>query len=691
MSSSPKKKAARAAAARVVSAHGAGMAPSPAASLAPFTVALVGRPNVGKSSLWNRLTGTRGAIVHDAPGTTRDWKEGSGRIGALEFVVMDTGGLEDREGRNTIESRMLEHTREALVLADVVLFVIDARAGVSAEDEAFARWVKRLRSRHAAGELHQLGAVHLIANKTEGWGSRPDGEELWDSLLADCYPLGMGEPVGVSSSQGDGLEDLYRLLEPYGRAAAAKLVAAAVGDGGAHRVGGGGDELRGASSSGAGAAGLVPSPGEGSGAEALLAPPARALREGVLGRPLTAANSTVPASLPADAVKRRHVEERLARWADGPIALAVVGRPNAGKSTLVNALLGSERVLAGPTPGLTRDAVAVDLPLPDGRTCRLVDTAGMRRAGAGALTTQLEGAAVGLAKRALQRAHVVALVVDGSAGAPAGLTHERPSFGRRERGEEEEAGAAGRSIEGRERALESARAQSGGGGGGGGGGVTGWALTKQDMVIAEQVLEEGRALVVVINKVDALSARAGVIATAERQLEGMHQGAGVPVVAMSALRGGGVSRLMPAVLRAYDRWNQRISTGRLNTWLRLLARHHPPPATSIPGRTRPGQDGAPTTATRVVPLRLKYLTQTTARPPTFALFSNRKNSAWVWRVRVGVRGADKRAGGASSPAELPSPHPPPQSPKTTRATSSMRCGASLTSAACRCASSCARP
>jgi GTPase len=280
--------------------------------------------------------------------------------------------------------------------------------------------------------------------------------------------------------------------------------------------------------------------------------------------------------------------------------------------------------MAGPTPGLTRDAVTVELPpLPDGRLVRLVDTAGMRRWGSWDLTTPLEGAAVGLAKKALERAHVVALVVDGSAGAPAGLTHDRPVFQRPTPGGAAAAAAPTNRRQGRAADADAAS-------------VTGWGLTRQDLAIAEQVLDEGRGLVVVLNKTDAVADKAAVVAAVRRQLDGMHQGAGVEVVATSALRGGGVGGLLPAVLRTYDAWNVRVPTGKLNAWLRLTARHHPPPSVTLPGRTRPGRDGAPTTSTRSVHLRMKYLTQTTARPPTFALFANRATRECCVQVTVPV-------------------------------------------------------
>jgi GTPase len=329
MTASPSKKARRAA-----QGGRAGRAGVDAAQLKPFTVALVGRPNVGKSSLFNRLTGTRLAIVDDTPGTTRDWKEAPGAIGGLSFTVMDTGGLEDREGRNTIESRMLEHTRAALAHADVVLFIVDGRAGVSAADVAFARWVKRLRGGGARG-------VHLVANKTEGWAGAPDGEERWGGLLRECYPLGLGEPTPVSSSQGDGLEDLYHLLEPYGLVsggaateAVGSSAAAAAATTDSAKAAAHDDDGAAAATTAAVVETNVPVEPDDDDVDEDGAHLDAAATDGDMG---SSADGT--SSLPSDPAKRKMVLARLARES-GPIQLAIVGRPNAGKSTLVNQLLG---------------------------------------------------------------------------------------------------------------------------------------------------------------------------------------------------------------------------------------------------------------------------------------------------------------------------------------------------------------
>lgn len=337
-----------------------------------------------------------------------------------------------------------------------------------------------------------------------------------------------------------------------------------------------------------------------------------------------------------------------------------------------------ERQLVGPTPGLTRDAVEVLLPLGDGRSVRLVDTAGMRRWGAWDLSTPLEGVAVGQAKKALALANVVALVVDGSGGAIAGLTSEAISFfGVADSAEGE--GALGRSSVTPSHgalvsAVDAAQAQRSKSGSPSSlaasnlvaaavsvasstplrsghharplftsasqratrtEGILGGAfgLTRQDLAIAAQVLEEGRGLVIVLNKMDAAgpALAAEVARVVHAQVEALHMGCGATVVPVSALRGRGVEALLPAVVRTFDVWNTRVSTGRLNTWLRLVTRHHPPPvlSRSVARRgssaSKSAQDGTPLGAFRSVPLplRVKYVTQVNARPPTFAAFVNR--------------------------------------------------------------------
>ena len=433
-----------------------------------FTVALVGRPNVGKSTLFNRLVGRRAAIVNAAPGTTRDWKEGAATLAGMDFTVVDTGGLDDRAG----DGQMLEYTSHVLATADVAVFLVDARDGIGPDDRHFARWVAR----------HRGGApTVLVANKTEGMFDGVDGQEAWDLLAADAATLGLGTPAAVAAEHGEGMGDLFEVLEPFAEAAAA---------------------------------GVQP-----------------------------------PAPDQLDPLR--------------DVCLAIVGRPNVGKSTLLNRLLGADRVMTGPQPGVTRDSTRVAWEY-NNRTVHLVDTAGIRRLGMWDPTNALESLAVANATKALGAAHVVALVLD--ANEP---------------------------------------------------------LTRQDMSIAQAVLDEGRALVIVLNKSDVLPQPGPAVAALQRRLQDAVADAhDVPCLPMSALEGTGVTALMPRVLQSFEAWNFRTTTGRLNKWLELLCRHHPPPAAFrtmrrwLPGRSAP----VPVS----IPLKLKYITQVKARPPTFTLYANRQ-------------------------------------------------------------------
>ena len=565
--------------------------------LRPITVALVGRPNVGKSSLFNRLVKARLAIVNAQPGTTRDWKEAPGALGELVLTVLDTGGLEGETrraaavaaaARGAIETKMLAHTERAVRGADVVLFVVDARAGVDADDERYARWLKARRPN---------GGIILVANKTEGHFTRlgPDGGGAWEGVIASCYALGFGEPVPMSAEHGEGLGGLYAALEPY--------------------------------------AIVEQAPGPPSAPSTATAAPARRARlvaassEGVDGDSslLVAASTSTPPPAPTSTTPKLKpsVAARIARTEAGIISLAIVGRPNAGKSTLVNQLLGEERVLTGPTAGLTRDSVTVTLPLDERRSVRLVDTAGLRRAGAWDLTTPLEGLAAGQSRKAIAMANVVALVVDASAGAAEGLTEEAITFfssngkgWKKDKGPDTPADAT-RTPDG---VAQLARAAAGGG--------TAAAsltsapagpLTKQDLAIAAQVLEEGRALVVILNKVDVGGGDAAAAAArgARAQVDALPQGRGAELVPVCALRGGGIERLLPAVARTYDRWSARVPTAPLNAWLARTLRLHPPPALAR-ASVKQGDKWAP----RSRPLRIKYVSQVNARPPTFAAFCN---------------------------------------------------------------------
>ncbi len=395
-----------------------------------LTVAIVGRPNVGKSTLFNRLVGKRLALVDDTPGVTRDWREGEGRIAGMVFRVLDTAGLEDADDA-TLAGRMRRQTERALDAADVALFLIDARAGVTPLDEHFAALLRRRGT-----------AVVLVANKCEG--------RQGEAGLLEAYALGLGDPVPVSAEHGEGMADLFDALRPYADAAEAvdaSLEAEAVG---------------------------------GNGAES--------------------------------AARDRDAGET----AGGPLQLAIVGRPNVGKSTLVNRLIGEERLLTGPEAGITRDAIAVDWEFA-GRALRLVDTAGLRRRAR--VAGKLEKLSGSDAMRAVRFAQVVVLVLDAEV-----------------------------------------------------------MLEKQDLTIARRVVDEGRALVVAANKWDLVEDRKAALAGLhERLAESLPQVRGVPVVTISALAGRNLDRLMQAVFRVYELWRTRIPTARLNDWLAAATAAHPPP------------------------------------------------------------------------------------------------------------------
>jgi GTP-binding protein len=400
------------------------------------TVAIIGRPNVGKSTLFNRLSGKKLALVDDMPGVTRDRREADATLAGAPFRVIDTAGLEDVRD-SSLEARMRRQTEQAVRDADVVLFVIDSREGVAPLDELVARDLRR-----------QKTPIILVANKAEGRAGIPG--------IGEAYSLGFGRPIAISAEHGEGMGDLFDALAPY------------------------------------------------------------------IDKP-------------------RLDDDEDSDEAHGRIHVAIVGRPNAGKSTLMNALLGQDRVLTSPEAGTTRDSIAVDCEH-DGKTLRLIDTAGMRRRAR--VSERVEQMAVDDALRAIRLAHVVILVLDAEA-----------------------------------------------------------VLDKQDLTIARWVLEEGRALVIAINKWDAVKDRkASQQRLSDRLQTSLPQVVGIPTVTISALRGQRLDALLDAVLKIYEVWNRRVSTGQLNRWLEAMRDAHQPPLAN--GRTN----------------KLRYMTQVKARPPTFALF-----------------------------------------------------------------------
>ena len=400
------------------------------------TVVIAGRPNVGKSTLFNKLAGRRAALVDDTPGVTRDRKEAEAMLRGRQVRLIDTAGLEEAPP-DSLPGRMRQSSEAAVAQADLVLFVIDARAGVTPADAHFAAWLRR-----------QGKPVLLIANKAEGRAGA--------NAALDAWSLGLGEPLPVSAEHGEGLANLMGEV-----------------------------------------ADRVPEPAAGEAGEA-----------------------------------------------DKPLQLAIVGRPNAGKSTLLNRLLGEERMITGPEPGLTRDAVSARLVDVDG-AIDLIDTAGLRKRAR--VEESLEKLSVGAAIGALKMAEVVVLAVDAAEG-----------------------------------------------------------LHDQDLQIARLVEREGRACVLVLNKWDAVADRnAARRAVADRLETSLAQMKGIAVVTLSALTGQGVDKLLPAVRQAHAVWNRRIGTSELNRWFEHMLDKHQLPLVS--GRR----------------LKLRYVTQAKARPPTFIVFGTR--------------------------------------------------------------------
>jgi GTP-binding protein len=388
----------------------------------PFTIAIIGRPNVGKSTLFNRLVGQKLALVDDEPGVTRDRREGEGHLGDLEFTVIDTAGL-DEGAKGSLTARMQEQTETAIGLADALMFVVDARAGLTPNDRAFADLARRANK-----------PVVLVANKSEG--------KQGETGAMEAYALGLGEPIQISAEHGEGMSDLY-------------------------------DALR----------ALMPEPAEAEG-------------------------------LDDDDVTE--TDEEMARR---PIRVAAVGRPNAGKSTLINRLLGEERLLTSADAGTTRDSISVEVDW-NGRKLRVFDTAGLRRRSR--VEEKLEKLSVADALRAVRFAEVVVLMMDA-----------RNKF------------------------------------------------EEQDLRIADLVEREGRALVIAVNKWDLVTAKPGAISALRAEADHwLPQVKGAPIVAVSGLTGEGIDYLVKAIEAAYAVWNKRIPTASLNRWFEQAVDANPPPAVS---------------------------------------------------------------------------------------------------------------
>lgn len=418
-------------------------------------VAIIGRPNVGKSTLFNRLAGRKIAIVHDQPGVTRDRKMAPARLQNLPLMIIDTAGYEYSKEDN-IEKRMWEQTQKAIHDADVVLFLFDARDGIQPYDE------------HLADLVRQMGRpVVLLANKCEG--------KLQEDSIFEAYKLGVGQPIPFSAEHGLGLLDLYDALKEE----ADKLEEKA-------------SQLN---------------------------------------------------KIDEEAITENEEDADIDTANQRPIQLAIVGRPNVGKSTLVNALLNDERMLTGPEAGVTRDSISNEWEY-QGRKINLVDTAGLRRQSR--IENSLEKMSAAATKHAAYMAQVVILVLDADG-----------------------------------------------------------ILDKQDLTIARQVLDEGRALIIAVNKWD-IANRKEVLDRLNYKLKtSLTQAEGIPTVTISALKKENLDKLMRAVFKIYDRWNKRIPTSPLNQWFADILDNNPPPLGKNKRR-----------------IKLRYITQAKTRPPAFYIFSS---------------------------------------------------------------------
>ncbi len=423
-------------------------------------VAIIGRPNVGKSTLFNRLVGKKLALVDDRPGVTRDRREGDAALGHLRFTIIDTAGLEEAE-RDSLAGRMRAQTETAIAQADVILFMIDARLGITPMDQPFADLVRR------SGK-----PVILLANKAEG---RKGLDGIFES-----YGLGLGDPVPFSAEHGEGTSDLLEALAPF--------------------------------------VDVEPEEEE-------------------------AFDESYGDKKWVDAPAAVNDEEAEYNDPTKPLRVTIIGRPNAGKSTLVNRMIGEDRLLVGPEAGITRDTISVDWEW-RGRPVKLFDTAGMRKRAR--IEEKLEKMSVQDALRAIRFAEVVVVLLDATI-----------------------------------------------------------PFEKQDLTLVDLTEREGRTVVIGLNKWDLVADRNGLLAELkEKATHLLAQVRGVPIIPLSGLAGEGIDRLMQAVFASYEVWNRRVSTAKINRWLEGVLSAHPPPA--VAGRR----------------IKIRYMTQAKARPPTFALFGN---------------------------------------------------------------------
>ncbi|GAB5348173.1 ribosome biogenesis GTPase Der [Alteriqipengyuania sp. 357] len=446
-------------------------------------VIIIGRPNVGKSTLFNRLIGKRLALVDDQPGVTRDRRFGDVTLAGMRFTVVDTAGWED-DDPSTLPGRMRMQTEVSIEDADAVLFVIDARAGLTPLDKEIANWLR-------TADV----PVILVANKAEGRSG--------DAGIFESYSLGLGEPLGISAEHGEGTADLFEALWP------------------------------------------------------------------IIGEKSEAADA-------AELEDDDEDEDGLPR---GPLKLAIVGRPNAGKSTLINRMLGEDRLLTGPEAGITRDSIAIDWEWTDPqsgdmREIRLIDTAGMRKKRN--VVEKLEKLSVADARRAVDFAEVVVLLLDATQG-----------------------------------------------------------LEHQDLKIASLALEEGRALMIAINKWDIAAEPSKLFNGIRAALdEGLAQVKGLPVLAVSAKTGKGIDPLLTAAFELREAWSKRVSTSALNRWFDHAMEANPPPA---PGGKR---------------IKLRYITQAGTRPPRFVVFGTRLDMLPTSYERYLVNGIRRELGFGAVPVRV---------------------------------------